>query len=101
MEQLKNYLLSLKGDVFKLLPMKEEELKGADNHTTEYIEALIINLTGAMSTFPVLAQQKQYLYVLNNIQYMYSHRIDLRKWRRIVLNSTRSIDYLCSLYCGG
>lgn len=100
MEQLRNYLLSLRGDVFKLLPMKESEMSGIDNHMKEYIEALIINLTGAMTTFPILASQKQYLYVLNNIQYIHCHSVDFKQWRKIILNSTRNIDNLCVQYGG-
>lgn len=101
MEQLGNYLLSLRGDVFKLLPMKESEMSGLNNHVDEYIESLIVNATGAMTTYPILASQKQYLYVLNNMQYLRSNTVDFKQWRKIVLNSTRGIDNLCALYTGG
>lgn len=100
MEQLKNFLLSLRGDVFKLLPMKESEMSGTDNHLSEYIEAMIINLSGATKTYPTLAAQKQYLYVLNNMNYIRNNEVDFKKWRKIVLNSTRYIDNLCSYYGG-
>lgn len=100
MEQLGNYLSCLRGDVFKLLPMKESEMSGIDNHIDEYIESLIINLTGAMTTFPILASQKQYLCVLNNIQYIRCHSIDFKTWRTIILNSTRCIDNLYVQYGG-
>ena len=96
MEQLRNFLSSLRGDVFKLLPMKESEMSGLNNHMSEYI----INLTGAMKTFPILASQKQYLYVVNNLQYINSHSVDFKQWRKIILNSTRNIDNLCVLYGG-
>lgn len=100
MEQLKKYLSSLRGDVFKLLPMKESEMNGLDNHINEYIESLIINLTGAIRTYPILATQKQYLYLVNNLQYICSHSVDFKQWRKIVLNLTRSIDDLYVLYGG-
>lgn len=100
MKQLRNFLSSLRGDVFKLLPMKEAEISGVNNHMAEYIESLIINLTGAITTYPILATQKQYLYVINNIQYIYSHSVDFKQWRKIILNSTRSIDNLCVAYGG-
>ena len=96
MEQLLNFLSSLRGDVFKLLPMKEDEMAGVDNHLGDYIEALLINLEGATTTYPILANQKQYLYVINNLQYASKHPIDFKKWRKIVLNSTRNIDNLDS-----
>lgn len=100
MEQLRNFLTSLRGDVFKLLPMKEAEMSGINNHMNEYIDSLIINLTGAMNTYPVLASQKQYLYVLNNIQYIFKHPVDFKQWRKIILNSTKNIDALCLVYGG-
>ena len=100
MEQLRNFLSSLRGDVFKLLPMKESEMSGLNNHMSEYIESLIINLTGAMTTYPILASQKQYLYVVNNMQYIHGHSVDFKQWRKIILNSTRNIDNLCVLYGG-
>lgn len=100
MEQLKSFLLNVRGDIFKILPMKEAEINGANNHLEEYIESLIINLTGATKTFPDLALQKQFLYVLNNLQYLNSHIDDFKRWRKIILNSTKSIDNLCSLFGG-
>lgn len=100
MEQLKNYLIGLRGDIFKLLPMKELEIEGIENHTKDYLETLIINITGALETFPDLAKQKQYLYVLNNIQYIYHHNVEFKKWRKIVLNSTRNVDNLYVLFGG-
>lgn len=100
MKQLLNYLLSLRGDVFKLLPMKESEMNGIDNHINEYIDAMIINLSGAIETYPVLSSQKQYLYVLNNMQYIRQHQVDFKQWRKIILNSTRSIDNLFVFYGG-
>lgn len=100
MEQLKSYLKSLRGDIFKLLPMKEAEMEGVDNHVLEYVESIIVNLTGALTTYPVLATQKQYLYVINNVQYIYKHSVNFKQWRKIILNSTRSIDNLY-LACGG
>ena len=100
MEQIKNFLLSLRGDVFKLLPMKESEIKGLDNHIADYTETVIVNLTGSLQTYPELQTQKQYLYVLNNIQYLQHNPVDFKTWRKIILNSTRSIDNLYVLYGG-
>lgn len=101
MEQLGNYLRSLRGDIFKLLPMKESEMSGMNNHMTEYLESLIINITGAMTTYPILVSEKQYLYVVNNIHYLRDQPIDFGQWRKIILNSTRNIDNLCAQYGDG
>ncbi len=101
MEQLSSFLLSARGDVFKLLPMRESEENGVENHLTQYLENLIINFSGATITYPILKEQKQYLYVLNCLQYMKNHSIEFATWRKIVLNSTKSINDLYTYFCGG
>lgn len=98
MGQLKNYLSGLCGDIFRLLPMKEDECLGVENHIPDYIESLIINMTGAMSTYPTLSSQKQYLRVLNNIQYLKTGDVDFAKWRKVILNSVKSVEVLADLY---
>lgn len=98
MRQLIKFLSSLKGDVFKLLPMKEQELEGAENHLCDYIQSIIINLQGGAITYPILADQKQYLYVINGLQYLATHAVGFNQWRKIILTSTRSIDNLCRFY---
>ncbi len=100
MDQFLNFLSNLRGDVFKLLPMKEDEMAGVENHLDEYIESLLINLEGATTTYPVLANQKQYLYVINNLQYASKNTVEFKKWRKIVLNSTRNIDNLYIAFGG-
>lgn len=98
--QFLNYLSVLRGDVYKLLPMKESEMSGIDNHIDEYIDALIVNLDGATATYPILAKQRLYLWAINNIQYLKKHNVDFQQWRTIVLNSTRNIDSLYVYYGG-
>lgn len=100
MEYLQNYLSSIRGAIFKLLPMKEDTMNGIENHLDDYIDSLIVNLIGAMQTFPNLRVEKQYLYVINNIQYIKHFPVEFKSWRKIILDSTQSIDNLYSL-CGG
>lgn len=80
--------------------MKESEMSGMNNHLNDYIESLVVNVGGALTTYPILASQKQYLYVINNLQYLLNQPVEFKKWRKIVLNSTRSIDNLYLLYGG-
>ena len=44
-----NFLTNLVGDVYKILPMKEEEIKGAKNHLPEYVKRTIINKARAIA----------------------------------------------------
>ena len=83
------FLQYLAGDIFKLLPMKEEELQGATSTLNEYLDAQIINVRGALKTFPELGEQKKYIYIINNLEYLRNNEIEFAKWRKTVLNSTR------------
>ena len=100
MEQLISYLKEITGDVFKLLPMKEDELKGVDNHLREYLESLTVNMNGALKTYPELVNEKEYLYVINNLNYIYTNEVDFAHWRTIILNSVRGLSNLHSSYSG-
>lgn len=100
MKKLLNYLLNLRSDVFKILPMKESEIEGVDNHLNDYIETLIINMNGAHINYPVLAEEKQFLYVINNLQYLLNKKVGFSTWRKVILNSTKSVDDLCINYGG-
>jgi len=86
MEQLISYLKEITGDVFKLLPMKEDELKGVNNHLKEYLESLTVNMNGALKTYSQLVNEKEYLYVINNLNYIYTNEVDFAHWRTIILN---------------
>ncbi len=100
MKELINYLSSLKKDIFKLLLMKEDELEGRDNHLPEYLGSLLMNMRGALLTYPMLGEQKSYLYALNNLQYIYKYDVSFACWRKIVLGSGKDIGGLCVYYGG-
>ena len=80
MGQMVNYLKEITGDVFKLLPMKEDELNGIDNHLSEYLDSVIVNLKGSIITYPELANDKNYLYVINNLNFISNHDVDFLNW---------------------
>ena len=99
MERLLNFLLALQGDVFRLLPMKEEEINGDDNYVQEYLHSLIVNIEGAAEAYPILGKEKTYLYIINNLRYLAKDKADFNEWRRIVLYATRTINNLYITYC--
>ena len=100
MGQMVNYLKEITGDVFKLLPMKEDELNGIDNHLSEYLDSVIVNLKGSIITYPELANDKNYLYVINNLNFISNHDVDFWKWRSVILNSTNGLSNLRDFYKG-
>lgn len=98
---LSTYLLGFRNDVFKLLPMKETADAGTDNHLADYLDMLISNVKGAMKTFPELEKQRRFINVVNNLSYLAENEVPFAKWRKIILNSTRSIEDLKFSYNGG
>ena len=101
MTQELSFLRNLKDDIFKLIPMKEDEIyKGISNYTDEYLESLLINLKGATITFPELSVEKQYIAIINRLNYLKERDVEFQLWRRIVFNSLQSIRVLVRLYGG-
>lgn len=101
MKQTLSFLHNLKDDVFKLIPMKEDEIySGVTNYTGEYIENLLVNLKGASITFPELSLEKQYISVINNVNYLKKFNLEFQRWRTVVFNSIKSIKTLIKLYGG-
>lgn len=94
------YLDFLCGDIFKLLPMKEEEMNGSDSTIEQYLDALIINAKGAMQTFPELACEKKFYNIVNNLEFLRNNAVEFTKWRKTVLNSTRYAKDLSETYGG-
>lgn len=99
-EQLSNYLSILRGDIYKLLPMKESEMEGTENHIIEYLNTLLINIDGAGLTYPELITRREYLWVINNLQYLKNHDLVFSRWRSTILSSVNAIDKLYRFYKG-
>lgn len=91
---LKTFLSGLRGGIFKILPMKEDEIKGTDNHLVDYIESLLINMQGAMEIYPELDTQ-EYIEIVNKIKFLSAHEISFETWRKTILSATHTV---CDLY---
>lgn len=89
------YLQGLCDSIFKLLPLKESEIESGERvYIKEFMNSLIINMKGAIDTFPELAVQKQYVFVINKINYLIYNDVDFYTWRKTVLDATRDIHNL-------
>ena len=98
---LENYLYRLRDEVFKLLPLKEASLRGVNNHVEIYLETLSDATKGALGVYPELSKEKKFLYVVNSLRYILDEKPPLKKWRRVVLNSTRNLSDLLRVYSEG
>jgi len=93
-----NFLTNLVGDVYKILPMKEEEIKGAKNHLPEYVKRTIINMKGSLMTYGELKIYKEYLYIINSLEYLLSEEAGLDEYRQTILNATHVISKLRTIF---
>lgn len=91
------YLISLRGKIFKLLPMREAYEQGADNHLDEYIENLCSNLDGAFSCHPEFSSYREMAEIQGNLWSLKANpRTDFAKWRSTVLRSVRLVQSVLS-----
>ena len=70
---------------------KENLMRAVSN----FVGGTSIKLTGKPH-----AKEKEYLYVINNLNYIYTNEVDFAHWRTIILNSVRGLSNLHGSYSG-
>lgn len=89
----KTYITALRGDIFKLLPMREEYDEGRDNNLREYLDNLWANCSGAFALHPELQESAEFVKVASNLAFLTRDpNLDFRKWRSIILGSMHLLD---------
>lgn len=92
-------LSSLRDRVFKLLPMKEDYIAGKDNHLSDYLANLKVSIDGSFISYPRLQLESMMVEVQNNIAFLTQHNdLVFRRWRTIILRSTRLLNTLFEKY---
>lgn len=86
------FLASLTGKIYKLIPMREDKELGVEVFLDKYIDSLLIELMGAMDTFPDLSNDEQYISIVNTAQYMAHHEVDSASWRRESFKMLNMLD---------
>ncbi len=94
------YLTRFRNRFFKLLPMREDWEAGANNHLPEYLENFYTNISGLFIRCPELNGYASLLEAYNNLAVLCNsvNEIDFRKWRSIVLRSTKLIASVLEKY---
>lgn len=77
------------GHVFKIIPLKECESSGAygDIHLSEYIDSVAIEANGALTTFDGLANNMDFITVVNILNYLNKNEVSEDVCRREVLKA--------------
>lgn len=88
------YIQYLIGKLYKILPMKENQDAGVDVHLQEYLDALLREVLGSLDTFPEARECKEYLAVVNVLQFLCRNEFDLDVCRRDVFKMLNLLDQI-------
>ena len=83
------YFYSLVGRIFKILPLREA---GYTPEYRAYVDALWMEMSGALKLFPELWNNSKYVSVLNIIGYLSMNEVDVTKCRREVFQAINLIQ---------
>ncbi|HPE08186.1 MAG TPA: hypothetical protein PLT28_00440 [Saprospiraceae bacterium] len=76
------FIQSLTGKIYKILPLRENLEQMEDLQL--YLASLVIELEGAYTTFPALKETRNYITIINTLNYFLSHDVDKKVYKREV-----------------
>lgn len=94
------FLVSLTGKIYKLIPMRDDKESGVEVFLDKYLDSLLIELMGAMETYPDLKTDEQYISIVNTAQYMAHHEIGHSVWRRESFKMLNTLDRVRNKFGG-
>jgi len=90
----RNYLSYLVNKLFKVLPMKEKDIKSLN----QYLKSLQIELIGSTELISVLKNDPQFLTLMNTIQFFIENEYDNQTCKREVFKCISIIKNLQKKY---
>lgn len=91
---MKRYIHNLTNRVFKLLTIREKELCGVTAYFAEYADSLLIDVSGAMRTFPELRENDAFVIVHNIVNYLCQNEVSYPVLRREVFKALRLLNQI-------
>ena len=95
-----SYLDAITGRVFKILPMKEQELRGFDVYLRDYLSSLAIEMVGASTTFACLGLDSDYIAVVNTVNGLASADNDVIQIKREVFKALNLLNKIAERFGG-
>lgn len=95
-----NYLEAITGRVFKVLPMKEQELRGFAVYLRDYLSSLAIEMVGASTTFECLGIDTDYIAVVNTMNGLASADYDVIQIKREVFKALNLLNKIAERFGG-
>lgn len=87
-EMFNNYTTILINKLFKILPMKENNIESLD----VYLQSLQVELIGSKDLIPVFAENPNFLIILNTIQFFIENEFDNKTCKREVFKCIKIIE---------
>lgn len=87
--KLKTFVNRFTGHVYKIIPLKEYDVLGIgeDIHLPEYINSVTIEATGALTTFDKLADNMDFITVVNILNYLNENEVSEEVCKREVFKA--------------
>lgn len=84
---INDFLENIIGGIYKILPLKEE----SNPYLAEYLDSFLIQLNGAIKTYPTLSSNSKYIAVVNTIQYFCYNDFTEKQCKREVFKCIENI----------
>lgn len=97
---IQNYLDAITGRVFKILPMKEQELRGFSVFLSDYLSSLAIEMVGASMTFDCLGIDPDYIAVVNTVNGLAKTDSDVCQIKREVFKALNLLNRISGRFGG-
>lgn len=85
---MKEFLANMIGNIFKILPLYDENNIGLQSH----IDSVAIQLIGAMDTFQDLRTNQKYISIINSINFLRKNDYTKKQCKREVLRCTNILE---------
>lgn len=93
MNSVATYIQTLTNQVYKILPLAEEEAKGHDCHLHKYIDSIVLSMDGATRVFEPLGTNGSYLSVLCTLRGI-DKTSDIKSLRGEILRCLKILNFV-------
>ena len=98
MKRLTPYIRYLTGSIYQLLPLKEEADAGKPVSWKERARSICLDMTGAQNSFPVLANDTDFLSCNNRLWGIVVQDVDHADFRREILGILHKLNCIEKRY---
>ena len=87
-----NFVQYLTKEIFKMIPLKQEEDDGDNRHLPEHISRVYIEASGACTWSEYLSNNQKYMIIITTLAYMSEHSLEFKVFRREALKMLATLN---------